>query len=134
MNPTSPTIGDGTRILHFFIDTLLIFILGFFLYQWYNFYAFYWGYYPIRFGAFFFMTMFGYGFLWELFFSSTPAKWITHTKVVALDGKRPSIFQFFIRACIRTTIVSFFGLAWNGQPLHDTLSKTKLVSTEKQNA
>jgi hypothetical protein len=27
-------------------------------------------------------------------------------------------------------IISFFGLAWNGKPLHDTFSKTKLVSSE----
>ena len=130
MNPSTQTFGDGTRIFQFLVDTILIFILAYFLYQWYNFYVYYWRFYPIRFGAFFFMTMWVYVFLFELIFLRTPAKWITGTKVVSEKGGRPNIGQFFIRACIRTTIISFFGLAWNGKPLHDTLSKTKLVASE----
>jgi hypothetical protein len=50
--------------------------------------------------------------------------------VVSENGSRPNIAQFFVRACIRTTIISFFGLAWNDKPLHDTLSKTKLVASD----
>ena len=130
MNPSTQTFGDGTRIFQFLVDTILIFILAYFLYQCYNFYVYYWRFYPIRFGAFFFMTMWVYVFLFELIFLRTPAKWITGTKVVSEKGGRPNIGQFFIRACIRTTIISFFGLAWNGKPLHDTLSKTKLVASE----
>jgi uncharacterized RDD family membrane protein YckC len=130
MNPSTQTFGDGTRIFQFLVDTILIFILAYFLYQWYNFYVYYWRFYPIRFGAFFFMTMWVYVFLFELIFLRTPAKWITGTKVVSEKGGRPNIGQFFIRACVRTTIISFFGLAWNGKPLHDTLSKTKLVASE----
>jgi hypothetical protein len=30
-------------------------------------------------------------------------------------------------------MVSMFGMAWNGKPLHDTFSKTNLVSTTKTN-
>ena len=130
MNPTTQTFGDGTRIFQFLVDTVLIFILAYFLYQWYNFYVYYWGFYPIRFGAFFFMTMWVYVFLFELIFLRTPAKWLAGTKVVSQNGSRPHIGQFFIRAFIRTSIISFFGLAWNGKPLHDSLSKTKLVASE----
>lgn len=128
MNPTNQTIGDGTRIFHFIIDTLLIFILAYYLHQWYNLYVFYAGYWPIRFGEFFFIVYWGYVFLFEFIFCKTPAKWITGTKVVSNKGSRPTIFQFLIRASIHTSIISMFGMAWNGKPWHDTFSKTQLIN------
>jgi len=115
--------------MHFFLDTIFICILSFFIYKWYNFYVFYWHYKPFRYGYFFFATTWVYTFLFELIFCQTPAKMITGTKVISYNGKRPNMGQFFIRATIRTTLVTMFGLAWNDQPLHDSFSKTKLVST-----
>ena len=132
MNPTTPTIGDGTRILHFLVDTLLIAVIAYLVYGWWNFHVMYWNYTPYQYGVFFFATMWLYAFLFEFIFLRTPAKWLTGTKVVSENGGRPNIFQFFIRATLRTTIVSMFGLAWNGQPLHDTFSKTKLIYAAKQ--
>ncbi len=132
MNPTTPTIGDGTRILHFLVDTLLIAVIAYLVYGWWNFHVMYWNYTPYQYGVFFFATMWLYAFLFELIFLRTPAKWLTGTKVVSENGGRPNIFQFFIRATLRSTIVSMFGLAWNGQPLHDTFSKTKLIYAAKQ--
>lgn len=133
MQPTNQIQGEGTRIAHFFLDTLFIFIGSFILYRWYNFNVFFYGFRPIRFGAFFFLFYLVYIFLFELFFQRTPAKWMTKTKVVTLDGRRPAIWQFIIRALIRTSMVSMFGLAWNGKPFHDTFSRTILVSTETSN-
>jgi len=132
MNPTTTTIGDGTRILHFLVDTLLITLIAYLVYGWWNFHVMYWNYTPYQYGVFFFATMWLYAFLFEFIFLRTPAKWLTGTKVVSEKGGRPNIFQFFIRATLRTTIVSMFGLAWNGQPLHDTFSKTKLIYAAKQ--
>jgi len=132
MNPTTPTIGDGTRILHFLVDTILIALIAYLVYGWWNFHVMYWNYTPYQYGVFFFATMWLYAFLFEFIFLRTPAKWLTGTKVVSEKGGRPNIFQFFIRATLRTTIVSMFGLAWNGQPLHDTFSKTKLIHAAKQ--
>ncbi len=129
MNPTTPTIGEGTRIMHFFIDTLFICILSYFIYKWYNFYVFYWHFMPFRFGYFFFATTWVYTFVTELLFCRTPAKMITRTKVVSNNGARPNLLQFLIRATLRTSLVTMFGMAWNEQPLHDSFSKTKLVST-----
>jgi uncharacterized RDD family membrane protein YckC len=131
MNQTTPTIGEGTRIMHFFLDTIFIFILSYLIYEWYNFNVIYWGYLPFRFGYFFFATTLAYTFLFELLFCRTPAKMITKTKVVSVNGKRPNIFQFLIRSIVRTSLVTMFGLAWNDKPLHDTFSNTKLVSTGK---
>jgi uncharacterized RDD family membrane protein YckC len=132
MNPTTPTIGDGTRILHFLVDTILIALTAYLVYGWWNFHVMYWNYTPYQYGVFFFATMWLYAFLFEFIFLRTPAKWLTGTKVVSEKGGRPNLFQFFIRATLRTTIVSMFGLAWNGQPLHDTFSKTKLIHAAKR--
>ncbi len=132
MNPTTPTIGDGTRILHFLVDTISVSILAYLVYGWWNFYVMYWDFTPIRFGPFFFATMWVYIFLFEFIFLRTPAKWFTGTKVVNEKGGRPNIFQIFLRTTIHCTIISMFGLAWNGQPFHDTFSKTKLIYAAKQ--
>ena len=131
MNPTKQTIGEGTRIMNFFLDTIFICILSYFIYKWYNVYAFYGYFKPVRYGYFFFATTWVYTFLFELLFCKTIAKMITKTKVISTNGKRPNIFQFLIRATLRTSLVTMVGLAWNDQPLHDTFSKTVLVSTRK---
>jgi len=131
MNPTKQTIGEGTRIMNFFLDTLFICFLSYFIYRWYNFYAYYGYFKPVRYGYFFFATTWVYTFLFELLFCRTIAKMISKTKVVSNNGKRPNIFQFLIRATLRTSLVTMVGLAWNDQPLHDTFSKTVLISTGK---
>jgi uncharacterized RDD family membrane protein YckC len=131
MNTTTPTIGEGTRIMHFFLDTLIICFLSYFIYKWYNFYAFYGYFKPFRYGYFFFAVTWAYTFLFELLFCRTIAKMLTKTKVISTSGKRPTIFQFFVRATLRTSLVTMFGMAWNEQPLHDTFSKTTLVSTRQ---
>ena len=131
MNPTTLRIGEGTRILHFLLDTILISIVTYLLYSWYNFQVIYWNYTPVRFGYFFFGVTWLYTFLFELIFLQTPAKMITGSKVISYNGKRPNIGQFFIKATVRTTIISMFGLAWNDQPLHDTFSNTILVKKPK---
>lgn len=133
MQPTNQIHGEGTRIAHFFLDTLFIFIGSFIAYRWYNFNVFFYGFRPIRFGEFFFLFYLAYIFLFEFLFQRTLAKWITKTKVVTIDGRRPALWQFIIRALVRTSMVSMFGLAWNGKPLHDTFSRTILVSTETSN-
>ena len=117
--------------MNFFLDTIFICILSYFIYKWYNFYAFYGYFNPVRYGYFFFATTWVYTFLFELLFCKTIAKMITKTKVISTNGKRPNIFQFLIRATLRTSLVTMVGLAWNDQPLHDTFSKTVLVSTRK---
>jgi uncharacterized RDD family membrane protein YckC len=133
MNAANATIGDGTRILHFIVDTFLVFMLAYWLHGIWNFYVMYWNFTPLAFGPFFFATMWVYIFLFEFIFQRTPAKWLTGTKVVTVGGTRPSIFHILLRTSIHCTIFSMFGLAWNGQPFHDTFSKTKLIYTEHSN-
>ncbi|TAH13287.1 MAG: hypothetical protein EAZ12_01705 [Sphingobacteriia bacterium] len=120
-------VGDGTRALNFFIDTVLITILAMLLRRWWNFYVMYWGYPPINFGWFFFGTTWLYYFLFESIFAKSPAKWLTQTKVVTLSDRKPSFFIIFWRSLLRITVIDlFFGPFLDG-PLHDYASKTKVV-------
>lgn len=127
MQSTSSQVGEGSRVIHFFIDTLLIFFITYCVYEWWVFHVMYWHFKPIGFGVFFFVVTWVYTFLFESLFLRTPGKWLTKSKVVSENGKRPDIIQCLIRATLRTTIISMFGLAWNNKPLHDTLSKTIVV-------
>ena len=120
-------VGDGTRALNFFIDTVLITILAMLLRRWWNFYVMYWGYPPINFGWFFFGTTWSYYFLFESIFAKSPAKWFTQTKVVTLTDSKPSFLIIFWRSLLRLTVIDlFFGPFLDG-PLHDYASKTKVV-------
>ncbi len=120
-------VGDGTRALNFFIDTVLITILAMLLRRWWNFYVMYWGYPPINFGWFFFGTAWLYYFLFESIFAKSPAKWFTQTKVVTLSDSKPSLLIIFWRSLLRLTVIDlFFGPFLDG-PLHDYASKTKVV-------
>lgn len=127
METTSSQVGEGSRVIHFFIDTIIISIITYIVYEWWVFHVQYWHYRPIGFGVFFFLVTWVYCFVFEFLFLRTPAKWLTASKVVGQNGKRPSVLQFIIRASLRTTIISMFGLAWNQKPFHDTLSKTEVI-------
>lgn len=121
------TVGDGTRGLNFFIDTLIIFTIAFFCYRGWNWYVMYWGYKGYNFGWFFFGIVFIYYTFFEALFSRTPAKWFTYTKVVTTSGKKPSLGWIIIRSLVRITIIDLFFMPFLGKPLHDYLSKTQIV-------
>ena len=120
-------VGDGTRALNFFIDTVLIMVIAMLLFRWYNWYVMYWRYTPLNFGWFFFGTVMAYYTLLEGIFGKTPGKWFTRSRVVTLAGKRPNIALILWRSLLRLTIIDlFFGPFLNG-PLHDYASKTTVV-------
>jgi uncharacterized RDD family membrane protein YckC len=121
------TVGDGTRGLNFFIDTLIIFTLAFFSFRAWNWYVMYWGYKGYNFGWFFFGIVFVYYTLFEAIFGRTPAKWFTYTKVVTMSGSRPALGQVIIRSLVRITIIDLFFMPFLGKPLHDYLSKTQII-------
>ncbi|MES2484984.1 MAG: RDD family protein [Bacteroidota bacterium] len=72
--------------------------------------------------------------LFESLTQRTPGKYITSTKVVLRDGKRPENGTILLRTICRQIpfeILSFlgrFGIGW-----HDTLSKTLVVDSNKYN-
>jgi uncharacterized RDD family membrane protein YckC len=122
-------VGDGTRILNFLVDTLLIFIIAYYSYKAHNWYVTYWGYTYYNFGWFFFGILFIYYFIFELIFRRTPGKWFSFSKVVNKAGKRAGIGRIFLRSLVRLTIIDLFFIPFIGKPLHDYLSGTAVVQS-----
>jgi len=127
-------VGIGTRVLNFIVDTLLIFGLSFAAYKGWSFYAFYWGIPYFQFYVFFWLITFLYYLLFESIFKRTPGKWISMTKVVNMEGKKPSFLQIIIRCFIRLLlIIDWLGLPFlDDKALHDYLSKTRVVEVNKE--
>ena len=123
------TVGEGTRALNFFIDTLLIFTIAYFSFGGWNWYVMYWGYKPHNFGWFFFGIGFIYYLLFEGLFARTPGKWFTFSKVVNLQGRRASFMAVFIRSLTRVILIDLFFIPIIGKPLHDLFSKTTLIES-----
>lgn len=119
--------GEGTRILNFIVDTLIIFLVAVLLMRFWNWYVFYWGYMPLNFGWFFFGFLFLYYFLWESFTGRTPGKMVSMTRVVNEQGRKPGIGAIFIRSVVRLFLPDLFFLPFLGMTLHDYLSKTRVV-------
>ncbi len=119
--------GVGTRALNFIVDTLLIFLLAWASFRGWNFYVIYWGYTPHNFAWFFYGILFVYYFFFEAIFTRTPGKWLSYSKVVTREGKRPGLGWIFIRSLTRLILIDMFFIPFLGKPLHDYLSKTILV-------
>lgn len=120
-------VGDGTRALNFFLDTLIVFALAYFSFQGWNWYVMYWGYRPYNFGWFFYGILFIYYVFFESIFARTPGKWFTYSKVVNNAGKRAGFLRITIRSLVRLTIIDMFFIPFIGKPLHDYLSKTQVA-------
>ncbi len=130
------TVGIGTRVLNFLIDTIIIFFISYLISKinlWYaeqyriaevkfNYY------YP--FSTIFFFVLFVYYTIMELLFSRTIGKFLSYSKVVNEKGKRPNIFQILVRSTIRLTIIDMFFIPFLDKTLHDYLSKTNVVEVD----
>lgn len=71
-----------------------------------------------------------YYLLCEYFFGQTMGKIVTKTRVVAFDGKRPSFMKILIRTILRMLPFDFVSYLVYSQGIHDTYSKTKLITTK----
>ncbi|WP_445354558.1 RDD family protein [Microbulbifer sp. EKSA008] len=74
-----------------------------------------------------------YDFLPEYFFGKTPAKFITRTKVVNLEGGKITMGQALGRSLIRLVPFepfSFLGRSGSTRGWHDSWSKTRVISTK----
>ena len=123
------TVGDGTRALNFFIDTMIVFGLAFFIFKAWNWYVVYWGYPYYNFGWFFFGILFIYYLFFESVFSRTPGKWFSYSKVVEPSGKKASFFRILVRSLTRVIIIDMFFIPFLGKPLHDFTSKTTVIES-----
>lgn len=120
-------VGEGTRILNFLIDTLIIFLLTLAINKGWMFYVRYHGYPFINFGWLFFGTLFIYYTLFEGIFQRSPAKWFSYTIVVNQQGKRAAIWRILLRSLARVTVIDLFFIPLLGKPLHDWISGTDVV-------
>lgn len=127
MNHAMRKVGEGTRALNFFIDTMIVFVLAFATFKVWNWYVLYWGYTPHNFGWFFFGALFIYYTFFEGLFARTPGKWFTYSKVITRQGKRPGFLQILLRSLTRLTIIDMFFIPFLEKPLHDYLSKTEVI-------
>lgn len=119
--------GVGTRVVNFLVDMLAISLISYGVYKWYMFYVMYYGYTPYQFYIFFYATLFVYYFIWEALLSRTPGKYLTMTRVRSANGKRPALYQVLFRSILRLTLIDPFFIPFLNRPLHDALSKTRVV-------
>lgn len=120
-------VGVGTRVVNFLVDTVLIFLLSFLFYEWWKFYVLYWQYKYFPFYMFFWLTIFVYYTIFELIWSRTPGKWLSLSKVRNSAGDRPLWYQIVFRSILRLTIIDCFFIPILDRPLHDALSKTRVM-------
>jgi uncharacterized RDD family membrane protein YckC len=120
-------VGVGSRVLNFLVDTVLVFLISFGLYKWWSFYVFYWQYKYFPYYMFFYVTLFFYYTFFEIIAGRTPGKWLSMTRVRTTAGQKPAFYQILLRSLLRLTIVDPFFIAVLKRPLHDALSKTRVV-------
>ncbi len=120
-------VGIGTRVLNFIIDTVLVFIIGFFAHKVNYFYAYYYHSLYLQFYIWFYIALVVYYTLFEALFKRTPGKWVSFSKVVKNKGGKPSFLQILIRSLVRLTIIDCFFIPFLDKTLHDYLSKTEVV-------
>jgi len=72
-------------------------------------------------------VMIGYYVFFEGVIGATPGKMVTRTRVVALDGGKPSFGQVFGRTLCRFVPFEAFSFLGNGSGWHDRWSKTRVV-------
>ena len=124
-------MGVGSRVINYLVDTILVYLIGYGFYKWHQFYVQFWSYKYVPFYFFFFGSMFAYYFIFETLTGRTIGKMVTFTRVRTLQNKRPNVLQTFIRSLLRLTIIDPFFIPWLDRPLHDALSKTRVVEITK---
>ena len=120
-------VGIGTRVLNFLVDTILVALLALLVSRWYNWYVFYFGWRGRNYAWFFWATLFVYYTFFESIFARTPGKFLSYSKVVTLNGKKPNILWILLRSLVRLTLIDLFFQPFLGKTLHDYLSKTDVV-------
>lgn len=120
-------VGIGSRVVNFVVDTIIIFGLSYGAFSIHKFYVTYYTVSFVPFYIFFWATLFVYYLIIESIFKRTPGKLLSMSKVVRLDGKKPTFGQVFIRSLLRLTIIDCFFIPFVDDTLHDYVSKTTVV-------
>lgn len=120
-------VGIGTRVINFFIDTILIALISYGFYKWHAFYVFYYHSTDIDYYIFFWVTMVVYYLIFEGIFLRTPGKWLSLSKVVNQQGKRPALWQLLVRSLVRVIPIDCFFIPFLDGTLHDFASRTRVI-------
>jgi uncharacterized RDD family membrane protein YckC len=120
-------VGIGSRVINFVVDTILIALIAYALYKWNNFYVYYWQHKFYPFYLFFYPMVFVYYTFFETIAGRSPGKWLSITRVRNLKGERPAFYQVLLRSLLRLTFIDMFFIIIFDRPLHDQLSKTRVV-------
>ncbi|MDQ6814141.1 MAG: RDD family protein [Bacteroidota bacterium] len=120
-------VGVGSRVINFLVDTILIALIAYGLYKWNSFYVYYWHHKFYPFYLFFYPMIFVYYTIFEAIFSRSPGKWLSITKVQNLKGQKPAFYLVLLRSLLRLTLIDMFFIPLFNRPLHDQLSKTRVV-------
>src|SRR3982750_3809188 len=121
------SVGVGTRVLTFVVDSIPVFLLTYIAYRSYTWYVVSWNvvYHNIRYFPIYYFW-FAVTFLYYLFFEGiwrrTPGKWMSLTKVVGEGGKKASFGQIVVRCIIRVVgivLIDSIFLPILGRTLHD---------------
>jgi uncharacterized RDD family membrane protein YckC len=65
---------------------------------------------------------------YEAITQRTPGKWFSKSKVVNTSNKKPAFGAIVIRSLARITLIDLFFSPFLGMPLHDYISKTRVVA------
>ena len=129
----SSIVSSGTRLIHSIVDFFGFFILAFILSSILQLF-----YSPSDEQT---IKLVGYGLLFVSFllyfvfmeykFQKTIGKFITKTKVVMNDGRRPELKEIFIRAICRLIPFDNFSYLFMKNGFHDRLSNTTVIKEQK---
>lgn len=72
-------------------------------------------------------TFWGYYILAEYKFQRTVGKLLSRTRVVSLNGDKPTLNQIVIRTLSRSIPFEYFSYLSSAEGLHDKFSKTRVV-------
>lgn len=120
-------VGVGSRVINFLVDTIIVALIAYGLYKWNNFYVYYWQHKFYPFWMFFYPMIFVYYTVFETIFGRSTGKWISMSKVTNINGERPAFYQVLLRSLLRLTFIDMFFIPIFDRPLHDQLSKTRVV-------
>jgi uncharacterized RDD family membrane protein YckC len=120
--------GIGTRVLNFLTDTLLVFLLSYFIYKLHPYYVSHGRVVYLYFHWIFWPVLFLYYILFEGLFARTPGKFLTYSRVVVTaSGRKPGFGRVLLRSLLRLTLIDLFFYPFFEKMLHDQLSGTDVV-------
>lgn len=125
----SRIVGSEVRFLHYFIDTIICYVLSFFVIVLAGLLT------PIANDAYLTLisfililgTFFGYYFIMESKYQKTLGKYLTKSKVVNKEGNIPTQNEIMTRTFCRFIPFDNFSFLFTKNGFHDSISSTKVI-------